>query len=208
MRLVDASSYQGRADWGRARDEGGIHGAWLKATEGIRYRNPYFEGNRVDAGHAGVRVGAYHYAKLERSGPLAEADHFCNVVWKLGPRDLRPVLDYEQPSDMTPGQALRWIQTWNREVKKRLGVWPIFYSYPAMIDHLRLKAPVGGGLWLASYSVDDGRPHPFLVPRPWRKVVAHQFTSRGRVPGFKGLVDVSDAPRLLPLLAFPARGLL
>jgi len=206
MRLIDVSNYQGHPVWPVVAKMGHVSGAFLKATEGTSFVDPTFARNRVEATKAGVHVGPYHFAHPEKNDPVQEAVHFANVVGRLKVGELRPVLDYEPPTSMTESHALRWIQFFNHEIKQRLGVWPIFYSYPALIAHLGLKAPVGAGLWLASYGVNDGKPHPTMVPTPWKKIVAHQFTSVGSVPGIAGHVDVDEAASLNALLAHPVRG--
>lgn len=204
--LIDLSSNNGSVDlYAAARD--GISGAFLKATEGTTYVNPYFASQR--ATNSGLRVGAYHYARPDRNPyrPEAEAEHFCRVIGKLGRRDLRPVLDLEVwGDDLSPEQMVSWARKFNRVVRKRFGVWPIFYSYPYFINRLSADIPIGNGLWLASYGRNDGKEYPYGVPAPWQKIVAHQFTSRGRVAGVRGDCDVSRAKSLTPLLAHPWLG--
>jgi len=218
--LLDVSSYQSDLlDWRRVK-AAGVSGVFVKATEGAGYVNPFMRRQATGARAAGLRVGFYHFARPDRSGKSSmsaddarvEAGHFAATTHGHHTRrDLRPVLDFEAWSpraSLSPSQLVTWAREWNAAVRRLLGVGPIFYSYPAFIARLAPSTPIGYGLWLASYSTNDGAEHPYAVPKPWRRTVAHQFTSNGRVPGVPGRVDVSHAPSLRPLLAHPVTGLL
>jgi GH25 family lysozyme M1 (1,4-beta-N-acetylmuramidase) len=207
MLIVDLSNNNGTPDFGRIK-AAGIEGVWLKASEGVSFVDQTFHTRALAARKAGLRVGAYHFARPDVNSLHAgdEAEAFCRVVSTagVGRRDLRPVLDYER---LRPrGANETWIRDWNHTVRKRLGVGPLFYSYPALVSSLQLKTPVGYGLWLASYGRDDGTEHPFTVPAPWRKTVAHQFTSRATVAGAPGLVDLSRVVQKRAVLAHPLLG--
>jgi len=206
--LIDISSNNGRVDFVPVK-RAGIEGAIIKATEGKTYVNPYWKPQREDAGKIGFRVGAYHYARPDSNpfGAKAEAEHFCSVVGKLNRTDIKPVLDLEVYSNtISHEQLTAWSRDFNRVVKDTLGVWPMFYSYSSFITSMQASKPIGNGLWLAHYSRNDGYEHGYSVPAPWKKVVAHQFTSRGRVAGVSGEVDLSSFARLRPLLAKPIAG--
>lgn len=202
MLLVDLSNVNGPVDWHAIR-RAGITGAFLKATEGVSFDDELFHLHRRQAAAVGIRAGAYHFARPDHNGPIAEARHFAKVVGRIGARELRPVLDLETHADE---DLAAWARQWNHTVRRLLDVGPLFYTYPAFAAGLNLRTPIGYGLWLASYGRDDGREHPYTIPRPWRAAVAHQFTSRARLAGAAGYVDLSSAPRLAPLLAHPLRG--
>lgn len=208
--FVDVSNNQGIVDW-RSVARYGVEGAWVKATEGISYNDSLFTRNRAESQKHGIRFGAYHFARpdLHPDDPEAEAKHFCALVGKVGRRDLRPVLDFETHGAYRTDAGERltaWARRFNKVVWKKLGVLPLFYSYPAFIQGLEAHQPIGAGLWLASYGRDDGKQHPYSVPAPWKKAVAHQFTSRGRIPGVPGSCDLSSVFKLRPVLAHPVKG--
>lgn len=212
MLFLDVSSYQGGIDFGRVKQSvPGLAGVWVKATEGTNYRNPFLKVQAENARKAGLRVGFYHFAHVDSTmDAAAEAAYFVDTVRALTTRrDLRPVLDLETPGPklISPEGHVAWARRWNSDVKRRLGVGPLFYSYPAFIQWLNPAKPIGYGLWLASYSRNDGKEHPYSVPAPWRKVAVHQFSSRCRVAGCDGYVDLSAAKSIFPLLAHPVRGL-
>ena len=62
---IDASHWQGAINWTR------VAGAskkfvYLKTTEGTTYVDPTFASNRSGARAAGIKVGAYHFARPDR----------------------------------------------------------------------------------------------------------------------------------------------
>lgn len=201
--FIDLSNNNAEVDF-KALAKAGVKGVWLKATEGDFFVDKTFAARRKAANAAGIRVGAYHFARPDRATiGTTEARFFAKTVGKIGRKDLRPVLDMERVSGH--GGDEEWIRSWNRTVKNLLGVGPLFYSYPGLIPELHLSEPVGYGLWLADYGPNDGRQHFSLIPKPWQKIVAHQFTSVGEVAGVKPL-DLTSVPKLGAVLAHPVLG--
>lgn len=205
-RGIDVSNVNGPVDWAKVA-HADIEFAFVKATEGVSFDDSRFAANRLAARGHGVHVGAYHFARPDHNHPVDEARHLIRAVRTLAVGDLKPVLDYETKSSLSPAQVALWIREFNHEIRDGLGVWPIFYSYRALVQSLHLVKPLGGGFWDADYSVNDGHEHSFIVPTPWRRVLAHQFTSRGHVDGVPGDVDISSTANLLSLLAHPVRSL-
>lgn len=204
MLVVDLSNNNGACDFA-AMKAAGISAVWLKASEGAFFKDATFHDRRVQAGKAGLRVGAYHFARPDvNHDPETEAISFCTQIGTVGKKDLRPVLDYERLTGT--GVDEPWIRGFNKHVRKTLGVGPLFYSYPDLISHLHLSGTVGYGLWLASYGRDDGVEYPAVVPAPWKKMVAHQFSSHSKVAGCPGYVDLSRVLSVNAVLAHPVAG--
>lgn len=204
MHFIDVSAYQGVIDWKKVRSFG-IIAAYLKATEGMHWNDQQYQSNRAAAAKAGIHVGAYHFASAYDG--VLEAKHFLKVIGSIGPKDLKPVLDFEvNPRGQSPSYLRNYAYNFNTTVHQRTGVWPMFYSYASFIEGLQIGRPYGNGLWIAAYGRNDGVEHPVYAPAPWKKYVAHQFTSRGKFPGIAGNVDISDSPNgLTPLLAHPVK---
>lgn len=208
-RYIDISSNNRHPiDFKRVKASG-IDGVWIKATEGNNYTNPFCKGDATAARKAGLRVGFYHFARPDKFLAREEAVRFVRVVRDAGGikrRDLRPALDMEHG---TPHSSYTdWCRAWNKIVTDSLGVGPLFYSYSSYINGMHPTVPIGYGLWLADYSSNNGAEHPTSAPWPWKKYVAHQYTSRGTVAGVAGLVDVSNAPVKRRVLAHPLVGLI
>lgn len=201
--ILDLSNNNSEPDWARLKTQS-IEAIYLKASEGTTFVDKTFASRRAVANKHGLKVGAYHFARPDASSPEDQARAFVKVIGKIGVNDLRPALDFEVPSKLHgPVALVVWARRFNREVKRLTGVLPIFYSYTSYIAGLRADAPIGAGLWLASYSRNDGKEYPFSIPSPWRGAVAHQFSSRCYVGGCSGPVDLSSAKSLTPLLAHP-----
>lgn len=204
--LVDLSNNNGSVDLAKLAASGMVDGVFHKATERTSFVDGLFAARRAEAKKHNLHFGAYHFARPDlnptTAGARSEASHFCDVVGKVGLWDLRPALDYETRALTVDN--LGWIAAFNGVVKKRLGVWPMFYSYWSLIVEMHLSRPVGDGLWLSAFDRNDGVDHGFQTPAPWKKTSGHQFTSHGSLPGVDGDVDLTHAPSMVPFLAHPA----
>jgi hypothetical protein len=58
---LDVSSYQGNVDWAQVQANGAKF-AYVKATEGTYYTNPYFPQQYTGSYNAGLVRGVYHFA--------------------------------------------------------------------------------------------------------------------------------------------------
>lgn len=200
--IYDVSQWQGTINWRRvAADKPAA--VIIKATQGDKWVDTRFEENRRGAEAVGIRVGFYHFAEPNGANYEAQAAHHAKVIGTYRRRELRSALDLETGN---PATVEAFARGFNQALRKRLGLFPLFYSYSAYIVGMRLTKPIGAGLWLASYGRDDGADHGATPPAPWRKFVAHQFTSHGSAVGISGAVDVSHAAKLTPLLAHPITG--
>lgn len=198
--LLDLSSNNGDVNFRKVK-EAGFSGVWLKATEGISYVDHLYSPNRLAALAAGLYVGAYHFARpdLHPHTPEEEAKNFCKTIGTLWhEHDLRPALDLETRAEGV--DLVKWAREFNGYVRARLCAWPMFYSFPAYIAEMHPSLPIGGGLWLASWGANDGEYKPTRAPKPWKKILIHQYTSKGRSNGIVGHVDISRAVKLDPLI--------
>ena len=93
---VDVSSYQRTVGWSGLYQRG-VRFAYVKATEGRTYRNPYFYTQYLGAYRAGMSHGAYHFAIPNISGGSTQASYFVahGGGWTADGRTLPGVLDIE-----------------------------------------------------------------------------------------------------------------
>jgi GH25 family lysozyme M1 (1,4-beta-N-acetylmuramidase) len=93
---IDVSRYQRSINWTSVRNAG-IQFAYIKATEGVSYRDPNFGANYVGAYNAGVIRGAYHFALPNRSTGAVQANYLANSggAWSADSRTLPAALDIE-----------------------------------------------------------------------------------------------------------------
>jgi lysozyme len=193
-RGIDVSHHNGVVDWAKVV-EAGYSFAFVKATEGQTWRDPRFVENWARARAAGVYVGAYHFAAI-KDGDLsvgdaqAEARWFCQTVGQLVEGHLPPVLDVETYVEGGSGRPLiAWVQAFLAEVEFRLGRTPVVYCGPNYWRWmLRQTAELRRyPLWQVQYT---SATTP-TVMTGWDRWTFWQHTSKGRVPGIEGNVDLN-----------------
>jgi GH25 family lysozyme M1 (1,4-beta-N-acetylmuramidase) len=195
-RGVDVSSWQHQGgagiDW-RAVRAAGITFAFIKATEGADYTNPYFAGDRAAASAAGLAVGGYHYARpaMPRSTAVDQARHLLAATGAAGSTGrFPPVLDLETTGGLGPTDLTAWTGAFLEEVETRTGRPPILYTYRSFwTDKMaNTRAFAKYPLWFAIY---NGKDAPGWLPGGWRNWTYWQHTSGGTVNGIQGKVDMN-----------------
>jgi lysozyme len=198
---VDVSNWQRTIDWSKVA-AAGKRFAFIKATEGVNYDDPYYTPNREGAQAAGIAVAAYHFARPDLhptlQGAKNEADHFVDGA-AIGVGDILPVLDLERGDNLSPTKLIDWAATWLQEVKRRTGVKPIIYSGPARwtsnMNNTTQFANQGYRLWLAHWCTPpgtSGNPCPWVPAKNWggHGWTFWQYTDCGHVPGIAGCTDL------------------
>jgi GH25 family lysozyme M1 (1,4-beta-N-acetylmuramidase) len=156
-----------------------------------------FPALRKEAHEAGLKTGAYFFPRPQDVTPQEASDLFLRLLPEpIKGKDLRPCLDLEH--GRSSPKVGRWAIEFQNRMREQVGVLPLFYSYASYVEGLALAKPIGP-LWLAAYGRNDGKEHPFRIPRPYKTAVAHQYSSRCRLVGCSGFVDISHVfnPRAL-----------
>lgn len=93
---VDVSGHQGNVNWTTAWNQGGRF-AYVKATEGTYYTNPFYSQQYNGSANVGMVRGAYHFAIPNVGSAVAEANYFVDNGggWSPDGRTLPPLLDIE-----------------------------------------------------------------------------------------------------------------
>ena len=93
---IDVSSYQGVVDWASFTKVKRSF-AYVKATEGSSYRNPYYASQYGGAKTAGMFAGAYHFANPSGKSGKTQATYFAKYggAWRNDGKTLPGVLDIE-----------------------------------------------------------------------------------------------------------------
>ncbi|WP_063856785.1 GH25 family lysozyme [Streptomyces cyaneogriseus] len=197
---VDTSHHNhdatGRAiDWERVARHNAF--AFLKATQGTAYADPWFARDFKAASATSLLRAPYHFfdPRSARDG-AAQADHFVRTARAAGysgtrAGELPPVLDVESvpaggrevcPRDLRADQLRIFLQ----RVKSAFEVTPIVYTRASFVAGcMGGKGEVfrGHPLWLARYR--SGAKEPGNVPGAgaW---TFWQYTETERVPGIPG----------------------
>jgi GH25 family lysozyme M1 (1,4-beta-N-acetylmuramidase) len=133
---IDVASYQGNVDWAKWWGYGNRF-AYVKATEGTSYTNPYFAQQYNGSYNQGFIRGAYHFARPSSSGGKAQADYFVNHGggWSGDGKTLPGVLDIEYNPysggtcyGLSASSMVSWISAFLAEYKYRTGRDAVIYS--------------------------------------------------------------------------------
>jgi GH25 family lysozyme M1 (1,4-beta-N-acetylmuramidase) len=189
--MIDLSNNNGPVDFDRLVEFTGQRRVYLKrgGFEPHKFVDKTFPDLHQRARAAGMKTGAYFFPRPADVTPHEAADTFFELLPPLEKgKDLRPALDLEhgRPS-ATVG---RWAVEFQNRMRSHIGMMPVFYSFGSYVEDLELDSPIGP-LWLANFGRNDGKEHAFGIPRPYKNAAAHQFSSRARVVGCSGFVDMS-----------------
>ncbi|MGN8167467.1 GH25 family lysozyme [Lactiplantibacillus plantarum] len=188
----DVASYQAGMNVGEVAGDFVL----VKATEGIDYTNPEFNGHAKQTLSAGKKLGVYHFIRND-SDIKQQADYFLTVVKPyIGKAML--VLDFENTTGSTiqnqagVGLAKQWLDY----VYQQTGVRPVLYTGVSCENSLDWSSVVKAnyGLWIAQYNnynvVNGYQPRDLYGSlKHWKTAVMFQYTSTGRLPGWSGDLD-------------------
>lgn len=186
---IDVSRYQGKVDWNAVK-RAGVKFAIIRAGYGqyISQKDPYFEINYAGAKAAGIPCGAYwySYAKTAQAG-ITEAGIFNQVI-KGKQFELPVYFDQEDKSLASLTRSVKTsIATAFCAAMLKYGWFPGYYCYTAWaagVDYAGIAKMYT--CWLADYRTGYDK----VLPRD-----IHQYTSKGRVAGIGGDVDMNTMTR-------------
>jgi lysozyme len=198
---IDVSNHNhsgGPIDWHKVKADG-YRFAWVLQGQGD-WRNPYFFDDVKAAKAAGLKAGGYHYVepKHGRTG-AQEAQWFLDDLTKagLGKGDLRPSPDCEQePPQLDRSGNQRYIGSFIAAMRAH-GHSPMTYTGAWWWDPNVGDETFGTSLWVSHYT-SAAKP---TLPRAWKSWACWQFSSKGRVPGIHGDVDLNQTSDLRSLIA-------
>ncbi|WP_406273383.1 lysozyme [Streptomyces sp. NBC_00191] len=195
---VDVSSHQGNVDWPRLWNSG-VKWAYVKATEGTYYKNPYFGQQYTGSYNVGMIRGAYHFATPDTATGAAQADYFVNNGggWSRDGRTLPGALDIEWNPygaacfGKTQSGMVTWIRDFLSRYKARTGRDAVIYTATSWWTQCTGNYSGFGAsnpLWIARYNTTPG-----TLPAGWAYQTMWQYTSSGPIVGdhdkFNGALD-------------------
>ncbi len=146
---IDVSHYQKKIDWQQVGNNKALHFVFIKATEGVNYRDSTFQRNWEGAGKAALKRGAYHFFKPKASVEWQIKNFTKQVTLQKG--DLPPVLDIERVGTMPKPKLIEKIGKWLMFVEEHYQVKPIIYaSLDLYQKHLQAAFPEHL-VWIARY---------------------------------------------------------
>lgn len=186
---IDVSSYQGTIDWKKVKGDG-IDFAILKVIRKDLNPDKQFEANWQGCEAVGMPILAvynYSYATTESKGKTdAQA-----VLRILNGRKVRVCLDVEDACQKNLGKRLIDIINAYAEVITDAGLE--FMVYTGLSFYNTYIRPYGGvsfPLWIARYGDNNGEINEVYKPSV-AGMVGWQYTSRAKVAGISGNVDMN-----------------
>jgi GH25 family lysozyme M1 (1,4-beta-N-acetylmuramidase) len=195
---VDVSSHQGEVAWSSLWNSG-VRWAYVKATEGTYYRNPWFAQQYNGSYGVGMIRGAYHFATPDTTGGAAQADFFVDHGggWSRDGRTLPGALDIEWNPygsacyGKSPSAMVGWIRDFLNRYKYRTGRGAVIYTATSWWKQCTGNHGGFGAsnpLWVARYHTTVGE-----LPAGWAYHTMWQYTSTGPIVGdhnrFNGAYD-------------------
>ncbi|WP_405806134.1 lysozyme [Streptomyces sp. NBC_00210] len=195
---VDVSSHQGNVNWSGLWSSG-VKWAYVKATEGTYYKNPYFAQQYNGSYNVGMIRGSYHFATPDTTSGTAQADYFVNNGggWSRDGRTLPGTLDIEWNPygaacfGKTTSAMVTWIRDFLNRYKARTGRAAVIYTATSWWTQCTGNYSGFGAsnpLWIARYDTTPG-----TLPGGWAYQTMWQYTSSGPIVGdhdkFNGALD-------------------
>ena len=193
--IMDVSRWQGRIDWDAVKRSGKIDGVMLRvlgSKGGKPYLDPYFARNYAECARRGIPVGGYYYTCAVT--PRQTAEELTALRAALEGKTFQYPLAIDVESAGLRVLAPEALAARVAEAAAQLEAWGLYamvYTYTNFADTaLDMAALAAYDLWIADYR---GK-------RPSRKHGMWQYTSKGRVAGIDGPVDLSHAYKDYPAI--------
>lgn len=161
--------------------DSGVEFVFIKATEGVDFKDRNFRTNFDKARRAGLLTGIYHFFRFDRDG----VEQAINLMRSVGSRrpELGLVIDVEKagnpdsiPTETVKNRLLQMVDYLNL-----LGHRVMFYSNKdGYYEYLAETFP-GAPLWICGFSENP-------INAEWS---FWQFNHRGKVDGVTGDVDLN-----------------
>lgn len=185
-RGIDVSNWQGTVDYSKV-SASGVKIVYIKAGEGSRSVDPYFERNYRQARRHGLDVGLYHYVTARTVKQGRQQAHFFAALINEKRIQCRPAMDFEQVSGLTKQEANAIARAYMRELERLTGYRPAFYSNEYDVRVLWERELSKYPLWIAEYGVRQP-----AASGAWSTWTGFQYSDKGRVNGVRGLVDLDQ----------------
>ena len=189
LKGIDISHHQKGIDLGAIAVDFVI----IKATAGNGYTDEMCDTFYQKAKSLGKKLGVYHFARPDLGNTAeAEADWFIKET--LGyHKEAMLVLDWES-GDLT---NVAWAKAWLDRVYSKTGVKPVIYMSASVMHGADWSSVANAdyGLWVANYGTNNGTAQESVFDRYplkyWSFYALWQYTSKGRLNGYNGNLDLN-----------------
>lgn len=186
MNGIDISGWQKGIDLSRVPCDFVI----VKATQGTSFVSPELKKQTQQALDLGKCVGVYHYGG--GGGARKEAQHFLDTVKPYIGRVIL-ILDWEgdqNPNFKNYAYAVEWLQ----HVKGETNITPFIYMSKSVCRAYKWDPTYP--LWVAQYANYNRtgyKQNPWTDDKgfgPWTAPIIFQYSSKGRLSGYAGDLDL------------------
>jgi GH25 family lysozyme M1 (1,4-beta-N-acetylmuramidase) len=180
---IDVSSWQGNVNW-TAQAALGKQFVYVKATEGLRYKNPYFRSQYNGSYQAGLIRGAYHFGRPANSSGRRQAAYFVKNggAWSADGHTLPGVLDIEYNPygstcyGLSKAKMVSWVRSFLNEYKRLTSRDAVIYTTTDWWTRCTGNSKAfskTNPLWLARY----GTSTPGKLPGAWTWATFWQYSA-------------------------------
>lgn len=159
---IDVASWQKTVNW-KSWKKSGRSFAYVKATEGTSYRNPYFRSQYDGSMKVGMIRGAYHFAAPASSSGYTQANYFVRYggAWTKDGKTLPGVLDIEYNPygatcyGLSKKKMVAWVTSFTARYKALTGRDAVIYTnldWWKRCTGNSKKFSLTNPLWVARYS--------------------------------------------------------
>lgn len=185
---VDVSKYQGDIDW-KAVSGDGIKFAYIRVSDGLKYKDAKFDQNWTNIKETNMRRGAYQFFRPKEDA-VAQAKMLVEKVGGMEKGDLPPVIDVESADGLDSTAIVGKVRQWIEHVENGLGIKPIIYAGKFFWqDNVKSTEFKDYALWLPSYFRKGYEKVCPNTPDQWSNWKFWQWTDQGKVKGIQGNVD-------------------
>ena len=183
MKGIDISTHNGSIDFNAVKNSG-VEVVIIKATEGVDFTDNMVNQHYIGAKNVGLNIGFYHFMS-EKTDPYRQAEDFYNCI-KDKSYNVMPCLDievnnYGRSAAEITDRCLTFLNRFKELSGQDCMICTGGYFGRDNLDS-RIKNYPG---WIAHYGVSSPMETGF-------RVVGHQYTETGKVPGVNGNVDMNN----------------
>ena len=179
---IDISHYQHTIRWKALRHkQPHLQFAYIKATEGERYKDGFYKINVERAKAQGIKVGSYHFFRPNVSARY-QFENFKSQI-NIADQDLLPMIDIEDCGEYNHVLVQRRLHELIDLMTDYFGQKPLIYTmisfYNSYLSNIINEYPLMIGGYTRKPVTIDGKEYCI-----W------QFTASGNVMGIDGDVDL------------------